>query len=357
MRPPSPPKIGPGRIGRNEKRGRFGNTWQNPMLTRRSIVLAPMLAGAVMPFNRAAQADDFPSGPITIVVSFPAGGSTDVVVRAVAAKLQERLGKPVVVENRAGAGGVIATTDVVRAAPDGLPLLAAPSSLAANPTLFKSLPFDTLKDLQPLSLVFRTPLVLVVNPALPVHSVADLIALLKQKPGQIDFAHGGPGSAIHLAGELLQTMTRTRMTAVAYRGAPLGLTDVMAGHVALMFADAGTVVAQINAGSVRALGVSSTVRVPALPDVPTIAEAGVPGFDAVGWTMICAPAATPKPIVDKLAVALDAAAETSDVQALIVKLGTIPVKSPLPAELDKFLAAEIDRWGDIIKRAGVANTL
>ena len=334
-----------------------GNSRRNQTLTRRSLLLAPLLAGAVAPLSIAARADDYPSGPITIIVSFPAGGSTDVVVRAVAAKLQERLGKSVIVENRAGAGGVIATTDVVRAAPDGLTLLAAPSALVANPTLFKSLPFDTLKDLQPLSLVFRTPLVLVVNPALPVHSVADLIALLKQKPGQIDFAHGGPGSAIHLAGELLQTMTGTKMTAVAYRGAPLGLTDVMAGHVALMFADAGTVVAQINAGSVRALGVSSTVRVPALPDVPTIAEAGVPGFDAVGWTMICAPAATPKPIVDKLAVALDAAAETPDVQALIVKLGTIPVKSPPPAELDKFLAAEIDRWGDIIKRAGVANTL
>ena len=138
--------------------------------------------------------------------------------------------------------------------PDGLTLLAAPSSLAANPTLFKSLPFDTLKDLQPLSLVFRTPLVLVVNPALPVHSVADLIALLKQRPGQIDFAHGGPGSAIHLAGELFQTMTGTKMTAVAYRGAPLGLTDVMAGHVRLDVRRRRHVVAQINAGSVRRPG-------------------------------------------------------------------------------------------------------
>jgi len=327
------------------------------MLTRRSIVLAPLLAGIAAPFGAAAQADDYPSGPITIIVSFPAGGSTDVVVRALAAQLQERLGKPVVVENRAGAGGVIATADVVKAAPDGLTLLAAASSLAANPTLFKSLPFDTLRDLQPLSLVFRTPLVLVVNPALPVHSVTELVALLKQKPGQIDFAHGGPGSAIHLAGELFQVMTDTKMTAVAYRGAPLGLNDVMAGHVALMFADAGTVVAQINAGTVRALGVSSTVRVPALPDVPTIAEAGVPGFDAVGWTVMCTPAATPKPIVDKLAAALDAAAETPQVQALIVKLGTIPVHSPPPAELGAFLAAEVDRWGDLIKRAGVANTL
>ena len=222
-------------------------TGRIPMLTRRSIVLAPVLAGAVMPFNYV-QADDYPSGPITIIVSFPAGGSLDVVVRGMAAKLQERLGKPVVVENRAGAGGVLATADVAKALPDGLTLLASASSLASNPTLFKSLPFDTLKDLLPLSLIFRTPLVLVVNPKLPVHSVAEFIALLKERPGQIDFGHGGPGSAIHLAAELFQTMTGTKLNAVSYRGAPLALNDVIGGHITAMFADAGSVTAQVNAG-------------------------------------------------------------------------------------------------------------
>ncbi len=326
------------------------------MLTRRSLLVAPMLAGMLAPFSFDAQASDFPSGPVKFIVSFPAGGSTDVIVRAIAAKLQARLGKPVVVENRAGAGGVLATGIVAKAAPDGLTLLAAASSLAANPTLFKSLPFDTLKDLQAVSLVFRTPLVLVVNPDLPVHSVKDLIALLKQKPGQIDFAHGGPGSAIHLAAELFQTMTGTKMTGVAYRGAPLALNDVTAGRVALMFADAGSVVGQINAGRVRALGVTSTERVTVLPNVPTIAEAGVPGFDAVGWSLICAPSATPKPIIDRLSAELAAAAETPDVRSLIVKLGTLPVKSPAPPELQTFLASEIDRWGKLIERAGVAKS-
>jgi tripartite-type tricarboxylate transporter receptor subunit TctC len=152
-------------------------------------------------------------------------------------------------------------------------------------------------------------------------------------------------------------MTGTKMVAVSYRGAPLGLNDVMGGHVALMFADAGSVTGQIKAGMVRPLGVSSTTRIPALPDVPTIAEAGVPGFEAVGWTLVSVPSATSKPIVNRLSTELAAAAATPEVKALIVKLGTIPVQSPSPAELQKFLASEIDRWGDLIRQAGAANTL
>jgi tripartite-type tricarboxylate transporter receptor subunit TctC len=222
--------------------------------------------------------------------------------------------------------------------------------------LSKTLPYDTLKDLQAVALLFRTPLALVVNPSVPVKSVAELIALAKEKPGQINFAHSGAGAAIHLAAELFQAMAGIKMNGVAYRGAPPGLNDVMAGHVALMFADAGSVVAQINAGRVRALGVSSTIRVPALPNVPTIAEAGVPGFDAVGWTLICAPSATPRPIVDRLHEELKAVAATPDVNALLVRLGVIPVDSPPPGELQRFLASEIDRWGKLIEKAGLAKS-
>src|SRR5262249_22517162 len=159
---------------------------------------------------------------------------------------------------------------------------------------------DTLKDLQAVALLFPTPLALVGHPSVPAKSVAELVALVKQKPGEITFRHSGAGAAIFLAAGLFPSMSRTRMNSGAYRVAPPALTDVIAGHVAVMFADAGSVVPQTNAGSVRALGVSSTTRVPALPDVPTIAEAGVPGFDAVGWTMICAPSATPKPVIDRL---------------------------------------------------------
>jgi tripartite-type tricarboxylate transporter receptor subunit TctC len=325
-------------------------------MIQRRIFCAAALAVLILQASVAARAQSYPTGPITIVVSFPPGGSIDAVLRAIAPKLQERMGKPVVVENRAGGGGVIATAAVAKSSPDGHVLLAAASSLASNPSLFKALPFDTLKDFQMVSLVFHTPLVLVVNPGLPAKSVGELIALAKQRPGEISFAQSGPGSAIHLAAELFQTMTGTKMNGVAYRGAPPALNDVMAGHVAMMFADAGSVVGLITGGKVRALGVTSTTRVPALPDVPTIAEAGVPGFDAVGWTMVGVPAATPKPIVDRLRAELAAAAATPDVQALMVRLGLIPVASAPPAELQKFLAAEIDRWGGMIERAGVAKS-
>jgi tripartite-type tricarboxylate transporter receptor subunit TctC len=325
------------------------------MLTRRSLLLAMPIAGAA---PLAALAGGYPSGPVKIIVNFPPGGSTDVITRAVAVPLQSRLGKPVVVENRAGAGGIIAAGDVAKAVPDGLTLLSAASSLASNATLYKSLPYNTLKDLRPVSLMFRTPLVLVVNPKLPVHSVAELIALLKRKPGQIDFGHGGLGSAIYLAAELLQTMTGTKMNPVAYRGAPLALNDLIAGRISLMFADAGSVIGQIDAGQVRALGVSSPERVPKLRNVPTIAESGVPGFDAVGWSMICVPAHTPQPIIDTLNSDLAAALQTPKVASLIVRIGTLPVKKNLsPPELETFLASEIDRWGKIITRAGAAGAL
>jgi tripartite-type tricarboxylate transporter receptor subunit TctC len=325
------------------------------MIARRVILIVPALV-ALLAVGSPGLAQEFPTGPITFVVSFPAGGSIDVVMRAIAPKLQERLGKPVVIENRAGAGGNIAAAAVAKALPDGHTLLAPASSLAANPKLVKNMPFDTLKDLQAIALLFRTPLALVVHPSMPAHSISELIALLKQKPGEITFGHSGAGAAIFLAAELFQSMTGTKMNSVAYRGAPPALNDVMAGHVALMFADAGSVVGQINAGRVRALGVSSTTRVPALPNVPTIAEAGVTGFDAVGWTMICAPSGTPKPVIDRLHAEMKAVAAMPEIRDLIVRIGTIPVDSPPPAELQKFLASELDRWGDLIERAGLART-
>jgi len=326
------------------------------MIIRRFIHFAVVLVGLHIQAPFAAQAQEYPNGPITFVVPFPPGGSIDVVLRAMAPKLQERMGKPVLIENRAGGGGTIATAAVAKSSPDGHMIFAAPSLLAANPKLFKTLPFDTLNDLQAVLLLFHTPLALVVNSDLPVKSIPELIALLKQKPGEISFAHSGPGSSLHLTAELFQAMTGTKMNGVAYRGAPPALNDVMAGHVALMFADTGTVVAQIAAGKVRALGVTSTARVPVAPDIPTIAEAGVPGFDAMGWTLMCLPAATPKTIVGRLRTELNTVASMPEIRALIIKLGAIPVDSPPPAELQKFLAMEIDRWGDIIQRAGAAKS-
>jgi tripartite-type tricarboxylate transporter receptor subunit TctC len=322
------------------------------MLTRRTLL--PAFAGVLLP--GLARAQTYPSGPVTFVVPFPPGGSIDVVMRAMAPKLQERLGKPFVVENRPGGGGVVATARVASSPPDGLTLLASASSLAANPKLSKSLSFDTLRDLQAVALLFRTPLVVVVNRDLPVKSVAELIAYLKQNPGTVNLGHSGPGSAINLAAELFQTMTGTKMNSVAYRGVPPALNDLIAGRVSVMFSDVGSVIGQIETGLVRPLAVASTVRVPAMPQVPPIAAAGVPGFDAVGWTLICAAAATPKPIVDRLNTELSAVAALPDIRALIIKLGNIPVDSPSPAKLQKFLAEEIVRWGDLIERAGLAQS-
>ncbi len=317
-------------------------------------IAAALMALSLAP--GAAWPQTYPTGPVTFIVSFPAGGSIDVVMRVLAPKLRERLGKPIVIENRTGAGGSIAAAAVAKATPDGLTLLAPSNSLASNPALSKHLPFDTLKDFQAIALIFRTPYALVVNPSFPANSVADLIKLAKEKPGQINYAHSGAGAALHLSMDLFQNMTGIALNGVAYRGAPPALNDVIAGHVTTMFADAGSVVPMIKAGKVRALAVSSLTRVPALPEVPTIAESGVPGFESIGWTLIFAPSATPKPIVDRLHAELKAVAAMPEVKALIERIGNIPVDSPPPAELQKFLASEIDLWSRIIERAGLAKS-
>jgi tripartite-type tricarboxylate transporter receptor subunit TctC len=326
------------------------------MITRRHLALALMLLAILAGLAAAAFAEDFPARPITFVVPFPPGGGIDVILRAMGPRLTERLGKPIVIENRSGGAGVIGAAAVAKAAPDGHTLLAAPSLFASNVRLFKSLPFDATKDFEPVSLVLRTPYVLVVNPTLPVHSVPDLVALAKQKPGELAYASTGPGSSLHLSAELFQSMTGAKMTGVQYRGAPPALADVIAGHVQLMFADTGTALAQIAEGKVRALGVSSLTRVPAAPNIPTLSEAGLPGFDSVGWLLMAAPAGTPKPIVDRLHAELKIAAQLPDIHKQMIDLGTIPVDSPPPSELKNFLASEIARWGSIIDKAGVAGS-
>ncbi len=324
------------------------------MHMRWSFVVVGFMA-LVVPLD-SALAQTYPTGPITFVAPFPAGGSLDVVMRAMAPLLQKSFNKPVIIENRTGAGGVIATTRVVKASPDGETLLAAASSLATNQKLSKSLPYDTLKDLQAVSLVFRTPIMLVATPSLNAKSIEELVALLKRKPGQINFAHGGIGAANHLAAELFQTTTGTKMTGIGYRGVQAAMSDLLEGRVHLMFADVGAVIEQVKAGALRPLAIASAARVPALPKVPTIAETGVPGFEAEGWTLICAPSATPKSIINVLSAELAAAAKAPEVQAIILRLGAVPVDSPSPEELQKFLELEIKRWGNVIDMAGLAGT-
>src|SRR5437762_1969705 len=301
-------------------------------MTRVLMLLFGGLA-AVLPAPTVL-AQDYPNRQITIIAPWPAGGAVDAICRAVAVPLAERLGRSVVVENRPGAGSVIGTAAGAKAAPDGYTLVMAGSgSLAISATMYKKLPYDPVKDFIPLTLGGKIPFVLVVTPSLPVHSVAELIAYAKANPGKLSFASGGPGSPHHLYGELLKSMTGIEMTHVPYKGSAPALTDVIAGHVPILFSDTVPSLPQIKEGKVRALGVSTAVRLPAAPDIPPIAEAGVPGFDAAGWGVFAVPAGTPKEAVGRLQAALAEVLALPDVQQQIIKLGMIPGSTSSPEEL------------------------
>jgi tripartite-type tricarboxylate transporter receptor subunit TctC len=320
---------------------------------RFSILLLACLA-AVMSAP-VASAQDYPNRQITIIAPWPAGGAVDAVCRAVAVPLAERLGKSVVVENRPGAGSVIGTAAGAKAAPDGYTLVMAGSgSLAIASTMYKKLPYDPVKDLIPITLGAKIPFVLVVSPSLPVRTPAELVAYAKENPGKLSFASGGPGSPHHLYGELLKSMTGIEMTHIPYKGSAPALTDVIAGHVPILFSDTVPSLPQIKEGKVRALGVSTAARIPSAPDIPPIAEGGVPGFDAAGWGVFSVPAGTPKDVVSKLQAALDAVMALPAVQQQIIQLGMIPGKGMPHEELQRFIDSEIVRWGKVVQQAGLA---
>jgi len=306
-----------------------------------------------------ALADTYPSRTITIVIPLGAGGAMDNIARIIADKLSQRLHTTVIVENKPGGGMVIGANAVAKAAPDGYTLMVAPSgAYVINPTLYKKLPYDPEKDFVPLSHYADIPFVLVVNPKLPVHSVKELIKYAKDNPGKLSYAASTIGAVIHLSGEILKHDAGIAMVSVPYsRGGPAALYDVVAGNVPVTFADPSLVPGMIQAGKIRAIGVSSPQRMPNLPDVPTVAEAGVPGFNAMSWHMIVAPAKTPKPIVDKLHDEIKAIIAEPAVHQQMLKLGLIPVDSPPVAELRKFMASENARWGKIVKDAGIAGTM
>ena len=320
-----------------------------PLLTAIALGLAASAIG-----TPAVRAQDYPARPVTLIVPFAPGGSVDVVARVLSQKLAERFGKPVLVENRPGAGTVTAASAVAKAAPDGHTLLLAVSgTLAINANVYKKLPYDPVKSFAPIALVDLVPTVLVVNTELPVYAPSDLIKLAKQRPGQLSYGSSGLGSSLHLSAELLKSMTGIEMTHVPYRGGAQAIMDVIAGHVELMFADPASALPQIRDGKVRALGVSSVSPVPAVPEVPPIAEAGVPGFEAVSWQMIVAPAHTPKEIVNRLHTELKTIAASPDVRQTIVKSGLVPIESPTPAELGDFVRSEIVCWRRIVETAGL----
>jgi tripartite-type tricarboxylate transporter receptor subunit TctC len=316
----------------------------------RWLLIACLALNAATPLS----AQDYPARPVTIVVPFTPGGSTDILARLFGQRLEQRLGKPFLVENRPGAGMQIGTTAVAKAAPDGYTLLVAPSSaLAVNVTLYKKLPYDPVKDLTPIALLAYLPFVLVVNPSLPVRTVADLIAYAKERPGQLSFGSGGVGASHHLYGELFKSLTGVQMTHVPYKGTVPAINDVVAGHISVLFSDGPPALPLINAGKVRALGVTTAKRMAVAPDVPAIADT-VPGFDSAPWQMLATRAGTPAAIVDKLHAEVRAIMAGPEVQKQIIDVGMVPGEAATPAALARFVESEIGRWGKIVHQAGAA---
>jgi tripartite-type tricarboxylate transporter receptor subunit TctC len=324
------------------------------MRTLARAALPLLLLAAPVPAAHA-QADDYPSRPVTFVVPFAPGGVTSLFARVLGARLEQRLGKPFVVENRPGGGGVTAAAAVAHGTPDGYTIMMASSTvLAINVTVRKSLPYDPRTQLTPIALLARVPFVLVVNPALPVHSVADLVALAKAKPGGISFGTPGPGTFHHLNAETFKSIFGLELVHVPYKGSAPALADLAGGHIQMMFCDVPPARALIESGKVRALGVTTRERVPALKEVAPLAEAGIPGYDTASWHTVSTTGGVPKPIVDKLYANIHAIMSDASVTEALVKDGALPQASPPPDELKRFVASEIERWGKVVTKAGLA---
>ena len=310
-------------------------------------VAASMALG--MPLT--ARAADYPVRPVTIVVAFTPGGPSDVLSRIVGKRLQEILHQPFIVENRPGAGGNIAAEQVSHAAPDGYTLLMGNNSiLATNAALYKKLPYDP-KEFVPISLVGTQANILVVNPSVPANSMAELIALAKASPGKLNFASSGFGAAAHLAGELFKTEAKINIVHVAYKGAAPALQDVLAGHVQMMFATAASVIGLIKSEKVRALAVTTPKRTALLPNLPTVDELGLTGFDATTWHGLVAPAGTPKEIIDTLNFAIVAALKDPATQKALIDLG-VDIVGNSPKEFASYIEAEIPKWTAVVKQSG-----
>jgi len=312
-------------------------------------IVFTLLALAAAPF---AFAQAWPSKPIHFVVPYPAGGPVDSVARLLGQKVGERLQQPIIVENKPGAGGNIGADSVAKAAADGYTILmGAVATHAINPTLYASIPYDAAKDFAPITQVASTPNVLVVHPSLPVHSVAELVAYARKNPGKLNFGSGSSGSAGHLAGELMKSMAGIDMTHVPYKGAAPAMQDLVAGRLDLMFDNLASAQGQIRAGTVRALAVTTAKRSALAPDIPTIGESGLPGFDISTWFGVFAPGATPASIVSRLHDEFAAALASADVREKMLALGAEPVTSS-PKEFAAFIESEARKYARLVKASG-----
>jgi tripartite-type tricarboxylate transporter receptor subunit TctC len=311
-----------------------------------------LIAAAIACAATTSSAQGFPEKPIRFVVGFTPGGPSDILARALGQKLAERWNQQVVIENRPGAGGNVAAEAVARSAADGYTwLLGNNSILATNHSLYRSLPYDPVKDFAPVSLVAVQPNILVVHPQVPANSVAELIALAKKNPGKLNYASSGAGAAAHLAGELFKTMAGVDLVHVPYKGAQPALTDVIAGQVQVMFATSASVIPFIKAGKLRGLAVTSARRSPSVPDLPTVAEAGVAGFEAITWHGVVVPAATPAPLVERLSREIVSVLGLPDLRERLAALGA-EVLAGTPREFADYIAAEIPKWSKVVRDSG-----
>ena len=328
-----------------------------PVLTGRRALFA--LMASVTLLSAPASAQTYPSRPVTIVVPLAAGSGMDSLVRIYADKLQSVLGQPVVVENRPGAALMLAAAAVAKAPADGYTLLVSTSSaMAINPVLYKQINYNPVKDFVPISYYVKSPMILVVNPDLPAKTVPELIKLAKDGGKTLTYSSPGAGVAQHLSMEYMKKRFGLDITHVPYKNTPQSITDIAAGHVNLGFAEAGASLPLIKDGKLRALAVSATTRLPSLPDVPPFAEAAkAPDFEAVSWHVLLAPAATPKPVVDRLHAEMKKIMADPEMIKLTEKIGLIPVQSPDIKGIEAYLASEREKWGGLVKQIGLEGTM
>jgi tripartite-type tricarboxylate transporter receptor subunit TctC len=299
-----------------------------------------------------AQAQNYPTKTVRLIVPFAAGGSTDIMGRLVAQKLSEAWGQQVIVDNRPGGSTVIGTDIVAKSAPDGHTLLVTPAPFAIVPSLLKKLPYDPAKDFEPITLINTTPLVVVVNPGVPAKNIKELIALAKAKPGVLNFGSSGSGGSNHLAGELFNAMANVRIMHIPYKGNAPAMTDLIGGHVDIVFNGLTSALQFIKSGKLRALGVTSLKRTPALPDLPTLDESGLKGFQAVAWNGLTGPAGMPMTAVAKTAESVARIMKSPELAEYLKREGSDPVGSTT-AEYTAFLQDEIAKWKKVIARAGI----
>jgi tripartite-type tricarboxylate transporter receptor subunit TctC len=300
----------------------------------------------------AAAAQNYPNRPVKIIVPYAVGGSADVYGRVLAAKLSEALGQPFVIENRPGAGAIVGTDAVAKSAPDGYTLLVMSNTHTVNETLFPKKPYQLMRDLAPITGINSQDLLLVANPKGPASNLKEFLAYAKKNPGKLNYASSGPGTPYHMAGELFKYMAGVDIVHIPHKGSDQARTAVLAGEVDIMFDAISTIVGQVHAGKLKALGTSGKARSPVTPDVPTIAEAGVPGYEATIWLGLMAPAGTPKPIIDGLNSAVNKVINSPDVKENWAKQGALPM-GMTPDEFGKFIRADVQKWAKLVKETGM----